>query len=107
MIARSWRGWTRRENSDTYEKLLRDTVPPGLQAIPGYHGGHVLRRDLKEESEFVVVNFFVSLDALRQFAGPSYDIPVFQPEAKRLLSRIEAVATHYEVRIDTLSGHNH
>jgi hypothetical protein len=50
-----------------------------------------------EEVEFVVVNLFESLEAVKQFAGSDSKIPVFEPEAKKLLSRIEPVANHYEV----------
>ena len=30
--------------------------------------------------------------------GPDYRVPVFEPEARALLSRIEPVARHYQVR---------
>ena len=98
MIARHWRGWTLPANAASYEKLLTQTVLPGLKKIPGYKGGYVLREDGPQESEFVVVNFFDSLEAVKRFAGPEYSIPVFEPEARKLLSRIEAVARHYDVR---------
>jgi heme-degrading monooxygenase HmoA len=101
MIARHWRGWTRSNNADAYEKLIKDKVLPGLRGIAGYRGGYLLRSDGREESEFVVVNLFDSLDAVRQFAGPDYSVPVFEPEARKLLSKVELVATHYEVRADT------
>jgi heme-degrading monooxygenase HmoA len=104
MIARYWRGWTRPENAQAYEKLLKEKVLPGLKTIPGYQGGCVLRRDDPEQSEFVVVNLFDSLDAVRQFAGSDYAVPVFEPEAKRLLCKVEQIATHYEVRIDTIAS---
>jgi heme-degrading monooxygenase HmoA len=102
MIARHWRGWTRVQDADAYEKLLKETVLPGLKAIAGYRGGYVLRSDGTEEAEFVVINFFDSLDAVKNFAGPDYAVAVFEPEAKRLLSRIEPTATHYEVRVSTV-----
>jgi hypothetical protein len=51
-----------------------------------------------DDSEFLVVNLFASLDAVKAFAGPDYETPVFEPEAKRLLSRIEPTAKHYEVK---------
>jgi hypothetical protein len=101
MIARHWRGWTEVQNADAYEALLKNKVLPGLQDVPGYRGGCVLRSDGASEVEFVVVNLFESLDAVQRFAGPDYTVPVFEPEAKRLLSRIESFATHYEVRADT------
>jgi hypothetical protein len=101
MIARYWRGWTKSDNANAYEDLLKGKVLPGLKSIPGYRGGYILRTDGPEESEFVVLNLFDSLDAVRQFAGPHYSVPAFEPEARRLLSRIEPVAMHYEVRADT------
>lgn len=98
MIARHWRGWTRAENAAAYEALLKSKVLPGLKGIAGYRGGYVLRKDGVEESEFVVVNLFDSLDAVKGFAGPNYATPVFEPEAKALLSRVEPIANHYEVK---------
>jgi len=99
MIARHWRGWTKPADADAYERLLREHVLPGLRTIAGYRGGYVLRSDGSEETEFVVINLFESLDAVIAFAGKDYAIPVFEPEAKRLLSRIETVAHHYDVKV--------
>ena len=101
MIARHWRGWTKTENAEAYEELLTTKVLPGLKSISGYCGGYVLRSDGLEESEFVVINFFSSMEAVEQFAGPDYRVAVFEPEARQLLSRTEPVANHYEVRFDT------
>jgi heme-degrading monooxygenase HmoA len=98
MIARVWRGWTKTENADAYEKLLQEVVYPSLQKINGYRGGYILRQDGKEESEFVTVNLFESLDAIKAFAGSDYETPVFEPEARRLLSRVEPIARHYDVK---------
>lgn len=104
MIARHWRGWTNPQNADAYEKLLREKVLPELQKIEGYQGGYILRSDNPDEAEFVVVNFFASLDAVRQFAGPDFAVPVFEPEARQLLSKVEPLARHYEVRANTTSA---
>ena len=98
MIARHWRGWTAPHNADAYERLLKDTVLAGLRKLEGYRGGYVLRRDGAEESEFAVINFFDSIEAVQRFAGPNYTVPVFEPEARALLSRAEQIAVHYEVR---------
>lgn len=98
MIARVWKGWTKAENSDAYEKLLRDVVYPALKTIEGYIGGYILRHDNREESEFVTMNLFESIEAVKKFAGPDYDVPVFEPEARRLLSKVEPIARHYDVK---------
>jgi hypothetical protein len=102
MIARHWRGWTKTADADAYERLLREIVLPELGKIAGYRGGYVLRKDGLEEAEFVVLNLFESLEAVKQFAGDEYEVPVFEPEAKRLLSRIEPMAVHYEVKARTV-----
>ena len=98
MIARMWRGWTKADKADAYEKLLQEVVYPGLQEINGYHGGYIFRQDGKDETEFVTINLFESLDAVKAFAGPDYDVPVLEPEARRLLFRAEPVARHYDVK---------
>jgi hypothetical protein len=101
MIARHWRGWTKLQDADAYERLLRERVFPELKAIEGYQGGYIFRRDDPQEAEFVVVNLCDSLEAVQRFAGPNYSVPVFEPEAKRLLRRFDPVAAHYEVRAGT------
>jgi len=98
MIARTWRGWTTPANADTYENFLKQKVFPQLQGIEGHCGIEILRRDLPGEAEFVVINYFESIEAVKRFAGDNYTIAVFEPEARKLLSRIETEAHHYEVR---------
>ena len=102
MIARHWRGWTAPRNAEAYEMLLVEKVLPELKDIRGYRGGYVLRSDGPEESEFVVINLFDSLESVKAFAGDDYRKPVFEPEARALLSRIEPFADHYEVRAETV-----
>jgi len=98
MIARHWRGWTTPQNADAYERLLQAVVMPALRQLDGYQGGYILRRDGPDEVEFVVLNFFDSIEAVKRFAGENYETPVFEPEARRLLSRVECFDTHYDVR---------
>jgi heme-degrading monooxygenase HmoA len=98
MIARVWKGWTKPEDADSYERLLREVVYPGLKSIPGYHGGYILRQETSQETEFLTMNLFESLEAVQAFAGSDYEVPVFEPEARRLLSRVEPIACHYDIK---------
>lgn len=102
MIARHWRGWTDPANANAYESLLKNKVFPSLRGIEGYQGGLLLRNDGPDETEFVVINLFESLEAVKRFAGHDYTVPVFEPEARVLLSRVEPAAKHYDVRASTL-----
>ncbi len=99
MIARLWKGWTTPENADAYERLLSEKMFPEMrQSIAGYRGGYIMRQDGSDEVEFAILNLFDSLDAVRAFAGPDYTVPVFEPEARQLLSKVEPIARHYEVK---------
>jgi antibiotic biosynthesis monooxygenase (ABM) superfamily enzyme len=91
-----WRGWTAPENADDYERFLVDELFPSLQAIQGFRGANVLRREDGHEVAFVTLTRFDSLDAVRSFAGAQYETPVLEPRALELLSRYEERAVHYE-----------
>ena len=96
MISRLWHGWTTRANADAYETLLRNEVLPGIHRVRGFKGAHVLRRDVKDEVEFVTITRFDSFEAVKEFAGEDYEVAVILPEAHRLLSRFDASSGHYE-----------
>jgi heme-degrading monooxygenase HmoA len=102
MIGRIWHGWTTPENADAYEALLRQEIFAGIAAreIAGYHGIHLLRRELDTETEFVTVMWFDTLDAVRAFAGEDYQAAVVPPKARVLLSRFDARSQHYEVLVE-------
>jgi len=96
MISRPWHGWTTRENADAYETLLRNEVLPGIHRVRGSKGAHLLRRDVKDEVEFVTITLFDSLEAVKEFAGEDYEVAVVPPQARRLLSRFDNRSAHYQ-----------
>jgi heme-degrading monooxygenase HmoA len=102
MISRLWHGWTTRANADAYEALLRDEVLPGIHRVKGFKGAHVLRRDGKDEVEFVTLTMFDSIEAVKEFAGEDYEVAVVLPEARKLLARFDARSAHYQMvlRVD-------
>ena len=100
MICRIWHGWTSPGDADAYERLLRSEIFQGIAArgIHGYHGIELLRRPAGDTVEFVTLMWFDSIDAVRAFAGPDYEVAVVPPAARALLLRFEARSAHYEVR---------
>ena len=97
MIARLWRGWSAPESADSYERMLREDVLPGIQGIEGYHGAYILRSNEKNKTAFIIVTLFDSLDSERPFANDT--TPMIEPEARQLLSLFESTASHYDVRM--------
>jgi antibiotic biosynthesis monooxygenase (ABM) superfamily enzyme len=100
VIARLWHGWTAPQNADAYESFLRTKMFPSIHRVPGYLGADLLRRQDGDEVAFVTITRFESLDAVRAFAGESYQQAVVEPEARALLSRFDERSEHYEVVID-------
>lgn len=99
MIARVWHGWTTTDRADRYQRLLLDTIFPGIEArsIAGYRGIRLDRRNVPEGVEFVTTMLFSSLDAVREFAGPDHTTSVVPAAAQALLSRYDASAVHYDI----------
>jgi hypothetical protein len=58
-------------STPTRKRLTTDRKPvlPELKHVAGYRGGYILRSEGTEEVEFVVVNLFESIEAVRAFAG--------------------------------------
>jgi len=104
MITRLWRGWTAAgDDADAYQRFLLEDLFPSMQAIPGFLGADVLRRPDADEVAFVTLTRFATLDAIRAFAGPSYETPVLEPQALRLLSHYDPTAQHFETATFTLA----
>jgi antibiotic biosynthesis monooxygenase (ABM) superfamily enzyme len=100
MIARIWRGWTKRADAKVYENLLRDKIFPSIAArnIKGYRDAELFTRDDGDEVEFVTLLRFDSMDAVREFAGADASKPVIFPGVEELLTRTEQ-ARHYRIAI--------
>jgi len=95
MITRLWRGWTPRESADAYERFLLTELFPSMRNIPGFRCADVLRHDEQNETAFVTLTRFDTLDAIRAFAGDDYETPVVEPTARALLSRYDQRAHHF------------
>jgi len=106
MITRIWRGWTTPSNAPVYENLLLTEIFSGIAArnIPGYRGISLCKRQDGDEIEFVTIMSFDSLDSVRKFAGENYEAAVVPAKGRAVLSRFDAVSTHYETVLERPSG---
>lgn len=97
MIARIWHGYTKPENADAYEAMLKPELLPGISNVEGYKASYLLKRDVGGETEFITIMLWDSIDAIRNFAGQDYEASVVPDERRKYLSRHDAKATHYQV----------
>jgi heme-degrading monooxygenase HmoA len=95
-----WRGWTRAEDADRYERHYRSEVLSELRQVPGFRGARLLRRTIAGETEFVSLTFFDDLDAIRGFAGSDHETAVVAAEARRVLVRFDERVRHYETAFE-------
>lgn len=100
MIARIWHGWTKPENADKYEQLLKEDIFPGIAAknVAGYRSIQLFRRPLEKEIEFVTIMWFDSWEAVKRFAGEDYEKAYVPSQARELLERFDNHSQHYEIR---------
>ena len=101
MIARIWRGWTKKADAKAYEDMLRNEIFPSIAArnIKGYHGAELFIREDGDEIEFVTLLRFDSMDAVKEFAGTDEGKPVIYPKVEALLTRMDDRSQHYRIAI--------
>jgi heme-degrading monooxygenase HmoA len=97
MIARHWRGLVERERADAYVEHLQSETLPQLVQLAGFLDAKVLRRELPDGVEFLVVTIWESLDAIRAFAGADVESAVVPPKARAMMIEYDGKARHYEV----------
>lgn len=94
MIMRVWHGWTKRKDADEYDRILRDSILPGIHRIDGYKGSWLMRRDDENETEFITITTWESWDAIKRFAPDGH--AVIDPRADALLTRWDKDSVHYD-----------
>lgn len=102
MICRIWHGWTTHQNANQYEQLLKEEIFAGIQNrhIPGFKGIQLLRRQLSDETEFITIMTFDTIESVKEFAGADYEQAVVPDKARAVLSRYDQRSQHYEIKAD-------
>jgi heme-degrading monooxygenase HmoA len=94
-----WHGYTRSEDADAYDEILRNEILPRIHRIAGYRGCYLLRRDAGQEVEFVTLTMWDSWEAIEEFAGPSKTRAVIDPKADALITHCDEQSVHYDATL--------
>ena len=97
MIVRMWKARSTPKQAAAYIEHASKTVFPKVRSIQGHRGDYLLRRELEDGVELVVLTFWDSLEAIRKFAGSEPDKAVVDPEARAVLTSFDEYVTHFEV----------
>lgn len=97
MISRQWKGIAKRSEADRYIDHLRTETFVQIANLPGFRNASILRRDVAEGVEFLIVTTWASLDAIRRFAGDDPERAVVPPRVQEMMISYDRTVDHYEV----------
>jgi heme-degrading monooxygenase HmoA len=97
MIARLWSARATPENWPAYERHFTDNVIPELRSQKGYVASNLLKREVGEEIEIMVLSFWRSLEAIDAFAGADREAAVVAPQAAAFLASYDRKVLHFEL----------
>lgn len=96
-IARIWTCRADPKDPDAYPRHFKDKVLPELDAIPGFLGAMLMRRELDGAIEYTVLTRWVSMDVIRRFTGRDINAAVVSPEIAVKLIDYDKHVTHTEI----------
>ncbi|MBW4563090.1 MAG: antibiotic biosynthesis monooxygenase [Mojavia pulchra JT2-VF2] len=100
VVARIWHGTTLTSKADEYYAYLVEAGINKIKSIPGNLGAQVLRRTNGNNTEFTVISYWESRDAIRNFAGNDIEKVRFLPRDKEYLIKPETTVKHFDVMLD-------
>ena len=105
VIARAWHGKTPRAKADEYEKYLTAAVTK-FPSIAGNLGYQVMRLDGGPDgdgySEFQVISYWESKDAIRAYAGDDIRRTHNLPRDPEFLVDLEPQVRNYDLRVEAI-----
>lgn len=101
MIERHWTGIAKKERANEYiDHLLNDTFKK-IKEIKGFISASILKKDLSEGVEFLVITRWETLEVIKQFAGEKIEIAVVPKLVQELMVKYDENVRHYEVVLTT------
>jgi len=104
-IARVWHGKTPREKADAYEKYLAGAITK-FPSIKGNLGYQLMRidggPDGDQYTEFQVISYWESLDAIHAYAGQDIRRTRDLPRDREFLVGMEPNVRNYELRVNAI-----
>ena len=100
VIARIWHGRTLTSKADEYYGYLKEAGIDKIEAIQGNLGAQVLRRTDDKATEFMVITYWESREAIKKFAGDDIERTHFLPKDPQYLLELEPNVKHFEVWLD-------
>ena len=98
-VARVWHGRTPAAKADEYARYMYENDFPKMRALPGNLGVQMLRRDEGDETDFVVISYWMSREAIRAWAGADIEQARYDDTERAFLLELEPRVRHYDIRV--------
>jgi len=101
MIERHWTGIATKERANEYIAHLRNDTFEEIKKIKGFIAASILKRDLSDGVEFLIITKWETLEAIKQFAGEQIETAVVPILVQDIMVRYDKNVRHYEVNFTT------
>jgi heme-degrading monooxygenase HmoA len=101
MISRHWTGIAKKERANEYIEHLQHDTFKKIKAIPGFIAAKILKREVEDGTEFLIITDWDSLDTIKQFAGTDVNIAVIPKLVQDIMIRYDENVRHYEIKYTT------
>jgi heme-degrading monooxygenase HmoA len=98
-IARVWYGRTPSSKGEDYVEYMKKTGVKDLNSTEGNRGVLLLRRQNKDVTQFTIISFWESIEAIKRFAGDDINKARYYPEDAKYLLEMTPELEHYEVSV--------
>lgn len=100
VVARMWHGRTQTSWADEYYVYLKQEGIDKIETIAGNLGAQILRRTDGKVTEFTVISYWESREAIKKFAGDDIEKTHFLPKDPQYLLELEPKVKHFDVLYD-------
>ncbi len=98
MIVRTWRGKASNEEAaDAYAQHVEMTAFPKMRKLPGHIGASLSRKATADGITVLVMSYWETMSAIKQFAGEALDTAVVEPRARAVLESFDPEVEHFEL----------
>ncbi len=99
-IARIWHGRTPLAKGEEYRRYLYEVGVKKIATLPGNRGVQMMMRKTADEAEFMVVSYWDSIDAIKGYAGPTYEHVHDLPRDAEFLIEKESLVRHFALDVN-------
>ena len=97
MIARHWTGLVKKDRAGEYIAHVTNDTLKKLAMIDGFIEASILKRELLQGIEFLIITKWDSSEAIKQFAGENYETAVVPEIAQEMMIQYDKQVKHYEI----------